>query len=165
MPSHRRPGIIAFLPLAALLVAATALADEAPADALAKSPEVDVAPEATELPPTTGAVSVTSLLELDVVDAKGEDLGGVYDLVADPAEGTLKFLVIERSGEILGLDVGIGAERVAIPWHRVKMEEAPRRFHVDLTREAVDNLPDWEGARTEGGLVGAAPAEGAKEGN
>ncbi len=149
---------ICALPLVALLGSATAAADEAPADTLADSPSVDVAPAATELPPTTGAVSMLSLLELEVVSADDEELGGVYDLVADPQDGLLKFLVIQRGGEILGIDVGGGAERVAIPWHRVEMVEAPRRFVVDLTDEEIETMPDWEGARTEGGLIGAAPA-------
>lgn len=147
------------LPLVALLGSAAAVADEAPAERLADSPDTDVAPAATELPPTTGAVSVVSLLELEVMSADEEELGGVYDLVADPQDGLLKFLVIQRGGEILGVDVGVGAERVAIPWHRVAMVEAPRRFVVDFTSEEIETLPDWEGARTEGGLVGAAPID------
>lgn len=150
------------LPFALLLGSAIAVADEAPVESLADSPDTDVAPAATELPPTTGAVSVVSLLELEVMSADEEELGSVYDLITDPQDGLLKFLVIQRGGEILGIDIGVGAERVAIPWHRVEMLEAPRRFVVDLTVEEIETLPDWEGARTEGGLIGAAPAEDAK---
>ena len=157
MPTHLLTKSVLALPLMVLLETMPVAAQETTTDALAGSPETDVAPEAAELPPTTGAVSVLSLLELDVVSADNEDLGGVYDIVADPMDGLLKFLVIQRGGEILGVDIGIGAERVAVPWHRVEMQEAPRRLVVDLTAEEIETLPDWEGARTEGGLVGAAP--------
>ena len=157
MPTHPLTKTALALPLVALLATVPVAAQEATPDALAETPETDVAPEATELPPTTGAVSVLSLLELDVVSADDEDLGGGYDLVADPVDGLLKFLVIRRGGEILGIDIGVGDQRVAVPWHRVTMQEAPRRLMVDLTAAEIETLPDWEGARTEGGGVGAAP--------
>jgi sporulation protein YlmC with PRC-barrel domain len=159
MPTSRSTKTGLALSFMALLGAVPAAAEEAATDALAATPEVDVAPAAAELPSTTGAVSVMSLLELDVVSADDEGLGDVYDLVADPEDGLLKFLVIQRGGEILGIDIGVGAERVAIPWHRVEMQEAPRRLIVDFTAKEIEALPDWEGARTEGGLVGAAPVD------
>jgi sporulation protein YlmC with PRC-barrel domain len=103
-------------------------------------------------------ISIHSLLELDVVTADGEDLGEVYDLVVDPTDGLMKFLVVERSEAILGI-FRRGETRVAVPWHRVFIEEAPRRFRVDMTLEDFEAMPTWEGERTESGGVGAAPMD------
>lgn len=112
---------------------------------------------ADELAATLRTMSVHSMLELDVLTADDESLGPVYDLVADPTDGLMKFLVVERDeGGLFGLGGGV---RVAIPWHRVSVTEAPRRFVLDMALEEVELLPTWEGERTEEGVVGAAPMD------
>ncbi len=129
------------LALALILPAAAVAADEAGT------------PPEEPLQAGTRSISVHSLLELDVVTADEESLGAVYDLVADPTDGRLTFLVVERGGNILGL----GRTRAAVPWHRVAIDGAARRFVLDLTHEEVEAMPGWEGERAEGGGLGAAP--------
>lgn len=102
------------------------------------------------------AVSLNSLLELDVQTADEEALGEVYDLVVDPTDGLLKFLVVQQSEQILGF-FRRGDVRIAVPWHRVTFVDSPRQLVLDMTLEEFDLLPPWEGERTEGGSLGAAP--------
>jgi sporulation protein YlmC with PRC-barrel domain len=103
------------------------------------------------------AISVHSLLELEVLTADDENLGQVYDLVADPVDGTLAFLVVQRDLEVFGIDFPFVGTRAAIPWQDVDMQRSPRRFRVELTLAEVERLPEWEGERAEGGAIGAAP--------
>lgn len=98
-------------------------------------------------------VSMHSLLELDVVTADGENLGVPWDLVVDPTDGRMVFVIVQHGGSILGL----GEQRVGIPWHRVAIDGEGRQFLLDMTLEDVETTPAWEGERTEGALVGAAP--------
>lgn len=101
------------------------------------------------------AVSIHSLMELDVVTADGENLGVPWDLVVDPMDGRMVFVVVEHGGNILGL----GEQRVGIPWHRVAIDGGERQFRLDMTLEDVEVMPTWDGERTEGAEVGAAPIE------
>jgi len=101
------------------------------------------------------AVSVFSLMELDVVTADGENLGEPYDLVVDPMDGRMVFVVVQHGGNILGL----GEQRVGIPWHRVAIDGGERQFLLDMTLADVETTPTWEGERTEGAGLGAAPVD------
>jgi len=137
-------GLALPLALALTLPAVPLMADEPAAD--------------EPLPSTLRTMSVHSMLELDVVTSGEEELGTVYDLVADPTEGLLKFLVVQRSEGIFGL-FGDADTRVAVPWHRVSIEEGVRRFIIDMTVEEFEGMSTWEGERTEGGGIGAAPVD------
>jgi sporulation protein YlmC with PRC-barrel domain len=110
------------------------------------------------LPAGLRSLSVHSMLELDVLTADGEALGSVYDLVVDPTDGRLTFLVVEQGEAILGI-LRTGETRVAVPWHRVEIAGPDRRIVLDMTYEDFEALPTWEGERTEGAGVGAAPIE------
>jgi len=101
------------------------------------------------------AVSVFSLMELDVVTADGENLGEPWDLVVDPLDGRMVFVVVQHGGNILGL----GEQRVGIPWHRISIEGEDRQLVLDMTLEDVETTPTWEGERAEWGGIGAAPME------
>lgn len=116
-------------------------------------PGLAQAAEADDLDPTLRTMSVHSMLELDVVTADGENLGEVYDLIGDPTDGVFKFLVVDLGGNLLGFN----ETRAAIPWHRVDISGGERQFVLDMTAEEVSLLPNWEGERTTGAAVSAAP--------
>ena len=141
---HRTPchklGLALPLALALSLPALPIAADEPPADEPLQADG-------------SRSISVHSLLGLDIVTADEESLGEPWDLVADPSDGRLTFLVVERGGNILGL----GQTRAAIPWHRVTIDGEARRFVLDMTLEEVEVMPPWEGERAEGAGLGAAP--------
>jgi sporulation protein YlmC with PRC-barrel domain len=105
-----------------------------------------------------GSVSIHSMLEIDVLTADDENLGEVYDVIADPTDGLLTFLVVESTEEILGI-IQTAETRVAVPWHRVSLRDSPRQFVLDMTLDEFERLPPWEGERTEGGAIGAAPID------
>jgi sporulation protein YlmC with PRC-barrel domain len=105
-----------------------------------------------------GSVSIHSMLELDVLTADDKNLGEVYDVIADPTDGLLTFLVVESTEEVLGI-FQTAETRVAVPWHRVSLRGSPRQFVLDMTLDEFERLPTWEGERTEGGAIGAAPVD------
>lgn len=146
MPRRRRHPLALALPLVALLALTGASAAQ------------DGTPPEEPLQLGARSVSVHSLLDLGVQTADDETLGVVYDLVVDPTDGLLKFLVVQQSEQILGI-IETGAVRTAVPWHRVTITDSPRQFVLDMTLEEFERLPPWEGERTEGGTLGAAPVD------
>ena len=141
-PSLTALGLALPLALALCLPALPIAADEPPADE-----PLQAAGSRT--------VSMHSLMELDVVTADGETLGEPWDLVVDPIDGRLVFVVVQHGGALLGL----GEQRVGIPWHRVAIDGEARQFRLDMTLEDVETTPTWEGERTEGAGLGAAPID------
>lgn len=110
------------------------------------------------LPAGLRSLSVHSMLELDVLTEDDAALGSVYDLVVDPTDGRLTFLVVERSEDVFGV-LPVGETRVGVPWHHVTIEDPVRRVVLDMTVEDFEALPTWEGERTEAGGIGAAPVD------
>jgi len=102
-------------------------------------------------------LSSYSMLELEVVTADGANLGQVYDVIVDPTDGVLKQLVVERDSTVFGVDFPFVGTRAAVPWHRVAIQESPRLFRLDMSLDEVEQLAEWEGSRTEGAALGAAP--------
>ncbi len=111
------------------------------------------------LQPTVQTLSAYSMLELDVVTRDAVDLGQVYDVIVDPVDGLLKFLVVQRDSTVFGIDFPFAGTRAAVPWHRVAVEESPRQFRLEMTRDEIERLPEWEGERTEGADLGPAPVD------
>jgi sporulation protein YlmC with PRC-barrel domain len=154
-PARPKPCLAPPLAVAVLAPALLAAALVLPAGSAATQ---EVAPADAPLQVSARTVSFHSMLELDVLTADAENLGGVYDIVADPTDGLLKFLVVERTEDILGI-FRTAETRVAVPWHRVSLIDSPRQFVLDMTVEEFERLPTWEGERTEAGGVGAAPID------
>lgn len=109
------------------------------------------------LQPSLGNLSSYSMLELDVVTADGANLGQVYDVIVDPTDGVLKQLVVERDATVFGVDFPFVGTRAAVPWHHVAVDESPRQFRLNMSLDEIEQLAEWEGARTEGAALGAAP--------
>jgi hypothetical protein len=93
-PARPQPCLAPRLALALLAPALLAAALVLPAGSAATQ---EVAPADEPLQVSARTVSFHSMLELDVLTADAENLGGVYDIVADPTDGLLKFLVVERT--------------------------------------------------------------------
>jgi sporulation protein YlmC with PRC-barrel domain len=83
----------------------------------------------------------SQLIGMDVKNQQGEELGEVADLVLDPKEAKIKSVVISSGGML-----GIGAKKVAVPWDHVKPASDEQAFVVTMTREELQQAPQWETA-------------------
>jgi sporulation protein YlmC with PRC-barrel domain len=88
----------------------------------------------------------SQLIGMDVKNPQGEDLGEVSELVLDPREGKIKSMVISSGGML-----GIGAKKVAVPWNQVKPASDEEAFVVTMTREELQQAPQWESAAEKAG--------------
>ncbi|TNH28650.1 PRC-barrel domain containing protein [Micromonospora orduensis] len=73
-----------------------------------------------------------------VVDAEGEELGKVDDLLIDSEERRVRFLVVEHGGIL-----GIGATATFIPVDAVA-DIADDTVRIDLTRAKVEQAPAYD---------------------
>ena len=91
-------------------------------------------PTATSPPGVIRVRSAESLLDQDVVDVEGEEIGEVEYLMIDVTSGEVRFLIVDTAG-LFGDD-----QYLALPWIRV---EAGRRDEIslDITEEELQQAP------------------------
>lgn len=73
-----------------------------------------------------------------VKDRNGDDLGTVEDLLIDPAEHKVRFLVVASGGFL-----GIGEDRSFIPVDAVR-KVTEDEVHVDQSRDRVAGAPRYD---------------------
>lgn len=103
------------------------------------SADVDVAAESDWL---LWIDNEATLAGLAVVNAQGEELGELQDLIIDLSNGQVLYGIVNVGGFL-----GIGENSVAIPWQQVQLDEAEERLVVDVETETLENAPtlDLEG--------------------
>lgn len=75
---------------------------------------------------------------LTVVDANGEDVGSVDDLLVDSGETKVRFLRVRRGGFL-----GIGAEHFLVPVEAVR-EVTDDTVHIDRDGSRLTDAPGYD---------------------
>jgi sporulation protein YlmC with PRC-barrel domain len=85
-----------------------------------------------------GSMTVDELIGMDVVDAEGESVGSVVDLLltADDA--------VDRAIIDVGGFLGFGSKLVALGLDRLTIAEGVGEVVVDVTREELEAMPEWQ---------------------
>ena len=73
-----------------------------------------------------------------VKDKDGHDIGKVHDLLIDPREKKVRFLVVESGGFL-----GMGEKKSFIPVDAIT-GISPGEVHIDQTRERVAGAPPYD---------------------
>ena len=75
----------------------------------------------------------------NVKNMKGENMGGIKDLVIDPESGRVVYAVVSFGG-ILGL----GNKLFAIPWSVLHWNRDKEYYVLDLDKETLKNAPGFD---------------------
>ncbi len=74
--------------------------------------------------------------DTDVVNANGEEVGDVANIIVNPDQGSLSFLIVSDGGFL-----GIGENYTPIPWQAVTFQPSPEQFVVDTNAVDFANAP------------------------
>jgi sporulation protein YlmC with PRC-barrel domain len=86
-----------------------------------------------------------SLTDFNVVDANGEDLGEVEDVIIDLQNGTAVYGLVDFGGFL-----GLAENTVAVPWQRMEIlagedgEPNDTVFQLDVNEETLRNAPVFD---------------------
>jgi sporulation protein YlmC with PRC-barrel domain len=74
-------------------------------------------------------LGATSLIHDKVVNLSGHDIGKIEELMIDVTTGRVAYAVLSFGGFM-----GIGNKLFALPWSALTVDEAKKRFVVNVTR-------------------------------
>lgn len=87
-----------------------------------------------------GSLQADEVIGMNVVDAHGDSVGSVSDLLI--AEDNQ----VDRAIIDVGGFLGFGAKPVAVDIDRLTIAEAEGEVILDVTREELDAMPEWQAA-------------------
>ena len=71
-----------------------------------------------------------------VVNADGQRIGDIQDIVLDVRQGSAEFAVVGVGGFL-----GVGEKNVAVPWNRLRPAGQPQSFVLDASRQTLEQAP------------------------
>jgi sporulation protein YlmC with PRC-barrel domain len=84
-------------------------------------------------------LGATSLVHDKVVNLGGQDIGRIEELMIDVTTGRVAYAVLSFGGFM-----GIGNKLFALPWSALTVDEAKKRFVVNVTKEALEKMPGFD---------------------
>lgn len=88
-------------------------------------------------------INADDLVGADVRNAEDENLGEVEDVVFDPRSGQIGYLIVARGGFL-----GLGEDRVAVPWNQLRVTPGLNTFVLPVSEQAMENAPEMDGGTT-----------------
>jgi hypothetical protein len=97
---------------------------------------------------------LTSILGKNVYSPKGEDLGRVVDLLADP-DGRVRVAIIDFGGFL-----GVGTRRIAVDWPLLHFSptDKDKPLILTVTREKLQSAPEYKDSTSPRVLMPPAAA-------
>lgn len=74
-----------------------------------------------------------------VVNLAGEDIGQIEELMIDVTTGRVAYAVLSFGGFL-----GIRTKLFALPWSAITVDEARKRFVVNVTKESLERMPGFD---------------------
>src|SRR5512135_3389874 len=81
-------------------------------------------------------ISASSLTGDSVVNAQGEDLGTIEDIMIHIDSGRVAYAVLSFGGFL-----GMGDKLFAIPWEALTLDEDNKQFILNIPKEKLENAP------------------------
>ena len=75
----------------------------------------------------------------NVVNAQGEDLGEIKDIMIDVPSGRVAYAVLSFGGVL-----GMGDKLFAIPWHALQLDPENHRFILNVDQERLKSAPGFD---------------------
>ena len=89
--------------------------------------------------PGPALMGADTLLGEDVVNALGEDLGDIKEIMLDMRSGQVAYAVLSFGGFL-----GIGEKLFAVPWQALQLDTINKRFVLDVVKERLKFAPGFD---------------------
>jgi putative membrane protein len=80
-----------------------------------------------------------SLIGTNAVTADNKDIGEIQNILVNP-NGQVEAVIVEWGGFL-----GLGQKEAAVPWNRVNLNKSGDRIVIDMTRQEMAALPEYNG--------------------
>ena len=84
-------------------------------------------------------LGASTLIHDRVVNLAGEDVGRIEELMVDVISGRVVYAVLSFGGLL-----GFGGKLFAMPWSAITVDEAKRRFLVNVSKHALELMPGFD---------------------
>src|SRR5512146_1407255 len=84
-------------------------------------------------------MSASTLIGDKVVNADGEDLGKIEEILIHIDSGKVAYAVLSFGGFL-----GVGDKLFAIPWEAFRLDEENKRFILDIDKERLEHAPGFD---------------------
>ena len=92
--------------------------------------------------PVKGAFTIIakkSILNAKVINADGEDLGSIEDIVIDARDNRVAYAILSFGGFL-----GVGDKRFAIPWEALSFDLSEKTAVLDIDKQRLDGAPGFD---------------------
>jgi sporulation protein YlmC with PRC-barrel domain len=84
-------------------------------------------------------VKATSIIGTDVVNAKGDNLGDIKEVVIDPSTGRVAYAVVAFGGFL-----SMGEKLFAIPFNQFNYDHENNKYVLNVTKERLEKAPGFD---------------------
>lgn len=84
-------------------------------------------------------LSASSITGTKVLNAMGEQLGSIEDLILHADSGDVAYAVLSSGGFL-----GMGEKRFAIPWSALTIDDADHSIVLNVDRERLEQAPGFD---------------------
>jgi sporulation protein YlmC with PRC-barrel domain len=96
-------------------------------------------PRAGKKGPGPALMGADTLLGEDVMNAQGEDLGDIKEIMLDMRSGRVAYAVLAFGGLF-----GMGQKLFAVPWSALRLDTESKCFRLDVPRATLENAPGFD---------------------
>lgn len=83
-------------------------------------------------------LSASTMMHDNVVNAQGESLGKIEEIMMDVNTGRVAYAVLSFGGVL-----GLGDKLFAIPWEALKLDAEHERFILNVDKETLKDAPGF----------------------
>ena len=91
-------------------------------------------------------MAASTLAGDDVLDASGDKLGTLNEIMLDVPSGRIAYAVLSSGGFL-----GIGDKLFAIPWRALTLDAENKCFRLDVSKDRMEEAPIRQGSLADHG--------------
>lgn len=84
-------------------------------------------------------VRAKDVIDVDVKNTEGKDLGEIKDIVLDKISGQVRYIVLSFGGLL-----GLGDKLFALPWNAIHYDAEEECFILNIDKDRLKNAPGFD---------------------